>query len=239
MKLLKIGLVGLAALALSSSLTQSVAQGRFDFSGTYAVEGKNPDTSAYKGMMSIVPYGDGYRIKQTYGADSFEGIGNDFADYLAASFVVADQPQVLIYQITAANTLTGYWQDYKNKTEGSETAMHSNARAFGRIPVAAVDNTWDYKGNYRITGTNTDGSSYTGSMILSAYGDGYRASFSSGGTVWRGIGSYIGNYLALAWNFNGVASVTIYAGDPNTGTLSGYWQNYDEPKEGTETATRR
>lgn len=230
---------GLVALALSAGLTQSVAQSRFDFTGTYAIEGKNPDTSPYKGTMSITPFGDGYRVKQTYGTDSFNGIGSDVGDYFATAFVVADNPQVTIYQITAPNTLSGYWQDYTNKVEGAETAIHSNAKAFGRISAAPANNAWDYKGNYRINGTNPDGSTYTGSMILSTHGDGYRASFSSGGVLWRGVGSYISNYLALAWNFNGQPSVTIYEGNPSTGELRGFWQVYDSQKEGTESATRR
>ncbi|MEY4531451.1 MAG: hypothetical protein RLZZ156_2172, partial [Deinococcota bacterium] len=113
------------------------------------------------------------------------------------------------------------------------------SRSFSFVPSAPVANTWDYSGSYAIKGTNPDGSAYTGSMILTTYGDGYRASFASGGVSLRGIANYIGNNLAIAWLTGDIPSVSIFTGNPRTGDLSGYWQDYNSTKEGTETATWR
>ena len=235
---LKFGLAGIAALALSSSLTNSSAQGRLVFDGTYAVSGKNPDGSAYTGTMTVVPYGDGYRLTQVYGSTVYRGIGNDIGDYLAGAYLSEGEPTVTLYRVSAANTLSGYWQDYSNTKEGTEEATLAS-RSFSFVPSAPVANTWDYSGTYGIKGTNPDGSAYSGTMILSSYGDGYRAAFASGGTTWRGIANYIGSNLAIAWLASDIPSVTIFTGNPRTGDLTGYWQDYNSTKEGTETATYR
>ncbi|MFN3267273.1 MAG: hypothetical protein ACK41E_10610, partial [Deinococcales bacterium] len=217
----------------------SSAQGRLVFDGTYALSGTNPDGSKYNGTLTITPYGDGYRLTQVVGSDTYRGIANDIGDYLAGAYVYNNGvPSVSLYRVSAANTLSGYWQDYNNQKEGTEEAVLAS-RSFAFVPSAPVANTWDYAGTYGIRGTDPDGDTYTGTMILSSYGDGYRASFSSGGNTWRGIANYIGNNLAIAWNSGGVASVNIYTGNPRTGDLSGFWQDYNSQKEGTETATLR
>jgi hypothetical protein len=236
---LKFGLAGIAALALSSAFTASSAQQRLVFDGTYALSGTTPDGGKYTGTFTVTPYGDGYRLRQVIGSDTFNGIGTDIGDYLAGAYVYTDgTPSVTLYRVSAANTLTGYWQDYNNQKEGTEEAVLAS-RSFAFVPSAPVANTWDYSGTYGIRGTNPDGSTYTGAMVLSSYGDGYRASFASGSNTFRGIANYIGNNLAIAWNSNGVASVSIFTGNPRTGDLTGFWQDYNSLKEGSETATLR
>jgi hypothetical protein len=236
---LKFGFAAFATLALSSALTSSSAQQRLIFDGTYALSGTNPDGSRYTGTLNVVPYGDGYRMTQSFSDATYRGIGNDVGDYLAGAYLYSNGiPSVTLYRVSAANTLSGYWQDYNNTKEGTEEATLAS-RSFAFVPSAPVANTWDYSGTYGIRGSNPDGSAYTGTMILSTYGDGYRASFASGGTTWRGIANYIGSNLAIAWNAGDVSSVTIYTGNPRTGDLRGFWQDYNSLKEGSETATWR
>ena len=128
--------------------------------------------------------------------------------------------------------------DYNDTTEGTETLTLAS-RAFAFVPTAPIENTWNYSGTYGIKGTNPDGSSYTAAMILSTYGDGYRASYASGGQTWSGIANYIGSNLAIAWSDGDEAQVSIFQGNPRTGDLKGYWQNYSGLKEGQEIATLR
>jgi hypothetical protein len=236
--IVKFGLAGIAALALSSALTNSTAQGRLVFDGTYSLTGKNPDGSSYTGTLNVVPYGDGYRMSQVFSDVTYRGIGNDVGDYLAGAYISGGKPSVTLYRVSAANTLSGYWQDYDNTKEGTEEAVLAS-RSFSFIPTAPVANTWDYSGTYGIKGTNPDGSAYSGTMILSSYGDGYRAAFASGGATWRGIANYIGSNLAVAWLAGDIPSVSIFTGNPRTGDLKGYWQDYNSLKEGSEIATWR
>lgn len=237
--MLKFGLSAVAAVALSSLLSNSTAQGRLIFDGTYAVSGTDPTGAAYNGTMTVVPFGDGYRLTQFYSGVTYRGVGNDIGDYLAGAYLYDNGvPSVSLYRVTAANTLSGYWQDFDSSKEGTETATLAS-RAFAFVPSNPVNNTWNYTGSYAIRGTNPDSSAYSGSMILTSYGDGYRASFASGGSSWRGIANYIGNNLAIAWNNGGVPQVTIYTGNPRSGDLTGFWMDYNTLKEGTEAATLR
>ncbi len=230
---LKFGLAGIAALVLSSTLTNSTAQGRLIFDGVYNIAGTYPDGSTYTGTMTAVPYGDGYRLKQIYPSVTYNGVGNDIGDYFAGSYLVDGRPSISIYQVTAANTLTGFWQDYDQAKEGTET-LTLTARAFSFVPSAPVSNTWNYAGTYGIRG---DG--YTATMVLSSFGDGYRATYVSGGNTWRGIASYIGKYLAISWNSAGAPGITLFEGNPASGDMSGFDMDYNTPKESLEVATRR
>lgn len=238
-KFIKFGLAGIAALALSSTLSNSVAQGRLVFDGTYGVTGKNPDGTPYNGTMTIVPYGDGYRLTQNFDNDTYKGIGNDVADYLAGSYIISSQPVVTIYRVTAANVMTGFWQNFENTAEGSEEATLTGSRTFASVSTTRTPAAWNYAGTYGIRGTNPDNSTYTGTMVLSNHGDGYHASLSSGGSVWRGVANYIGNYLAISWQAGSKPQVSIFSGNPRSGDLKGFWQDYDSLKEGSEIATLR
>jgi hypothetical protein len=107
------------------------------------------------------------------------------------------------------------------------------------LPQGRAQNRLDFSGTYNVRGTNPDGTTYAGTMIISAYGDGYRVTQTySDGTVWRGVGNDIANYFVVAYQTNDGPSVQIYQRD-RSGTLAGYWQNYSNLREGTETAVRR
>jgi hypothetical protein len=54
---MKFVLAGLTALTMAGSLTNSSAQGRLVFDGTYAVTGVSPTGVAYTGRMFVTPYG--------------------------------------------------------------------------------------------------------------------------------------------------------------------------------------
>jgi hypothetical protein len=41
---------------------------------------------------------------------------------LAAAFLYDTVPGITLYRVTAGNTLSGYWQDFDNDKEGTETA---------------------------------------------------------------------------------------------------------------------
>ncbi len=234
---LKFGLAGIAAFALSSTLTNSAAQQRLEFAGTYNVKGNDTAGTAYTGTMTIAPYGDGYRVAQKFGDEAYRGIATDIGDNLGVSLLSGGKPQVVIYRVTSGNTMTGFWQDYDNTKEGTEEATVSGATAFSGISKVLAAATWNYSGTYGINGKNPDGSAYTGTMVVSDYGAGYRVRFTSGGTTWRGIATYIGSNLSIAYQAGGIPQVSIFVGNPTTGDLKGYYQDYDNTKEGAETAT--
>jgi len=228
------------SLTLVAGLPQGRAQNRLDFSGTYNVRGTNPDGTTYAGTMIISAYGDGYRVTQTYSDGTvFRGIGNDMGIYLTVAYLSGNLPSISIYKVTQPNMLEGFWQDYDNQKEGSETAVVLAGGSFPVSPSVTGSARFDYSGTYSVQGTNPDGTSYTGTMLVATFGDGYRVTQTySDGTVWRGVGNDIANYFVVAYQTNDGPSVQIYQRD-RSGTLAGYWQNYSNLREGTETAVRR
>ena len=236
---LKFGLASLAALALSSTLTNSAAQGRLVFDGTYSVSGKGPTGELYQGTMTIAPQGDGYSMVQEYGSDVWRGVGNDIKDYLAGAYMVSGIPSVSIYRVTGANTMTGFWQNFDNNVEGSEEATLSGSRTFSGVSSAPSTQSWNFKGTYGVRGSNPDGTTYDGTMQLENFGNGYHAQFTSRGQVWRGIGTYLDDFVAIAWQAGNTPMVSIFSGNPSTGSLQGFWLDFKSNKEGKEVATRR
>ena len=234
---MKLLLAGLTALVLSAVLSSGAAQSRFDFSGGYTVSGVNPDGSRYAGAMDITAFGDGYRVTQTYADGTvYRGIGTDVGGpVLAVSFLSDGLPSVAIYQINSSTSLEGYWQNYGSIKEGQETAMLGRGSlSTGRIIGSAR---YDYSGSYNIDGTESDGSKYAGRMTVSAFGDGYRVEFVSGRNIWRGIANDIGRYLAISYQAGSIPTISIFERTDNGSGLRGYWQDYDNSKEGTEIAT--
>ncbi|MDX2007136.1 MAG: hypothetical protein SFU83_18000 [Meiothermus sp.] len=213
-------------------------QTRTDYSGAYTLAGKNPDGSNYTGSMTVTPFGDGYRVTAVFGNETWRGIANDIGDYLAVAFLDGTDPVISIYKVSGNNTLEGFWQSAANAKEGSEIATLA-ARRFSLVPSTPTSAArYDYSGVYNVAGKNPDGSSYTGSLSLTPFGDGYKATFVSGNETWNGVASDFAGYLAVSFNAGNVPSVNIYELQRN-GSLVGYWQDFDSQKEGQETATKR
>lgn len=231
----------LVPLALAAGLTQAQAQTRVDFSGTYSITGKFPDGSTYGGQMSVAPYGDGYRVTQTFNDGTvLTGIGNDVGNNLAVAYQwIGDVPSISIYTITQPRTMEGFWQDYDSTKEGGEIALMMSGTPFSVRTSGINTARTDYSGAYTVNGTNPDGSRYAGTMVVSRYGDGYRVTATFGdGSVWRGIATDIGGNFAVAYQTSTGPSVQIYQVD-RSGALNGYWQHFNEPREGQEIAVRR
>ena len=94
---------------------------------------------------------------------------------------------------------------------------------------------YDFAGTYNVSGSNPDGSTYSDIVIVTDYGDGYRANYGDGET---GIASDFGTSIAIASENRGVPTVTILK-IVNASQLTGFWQEYTNNKEGQETWTER
>jgi hypothetical protein len=92
----------------------------------------------------------------------------------------------------------------------------------------------DIEGSYAVSGTNTDGSAYEGSLTVSRTGDTYRFAWQTG-EPYEGVGVVDGNHVAVGWGGAQCGGV-IYriAGD---GSLSGRWALMGTSDAGTESAT--
>ena len=92
---------------------------------------------------------------------------------------------------------------------------------------------YDFAGSYTVSGTNPDGSTYKQNVIVTDYGDGYRVNYDDGET---GVANDLGTTIAVGSQNKGIPTVTILK-IVNSKQLSGYWQDYNNTKEGQETWT--
>ena len=92
-------------------------------------------------------------------------------------------------------------------------------------------------GNYRVAGTNMDGSAYSGTVqIVDTSRDTCRIAWSTGGTTARGICMRSGNVLSAAYSMGQQIGLVIYA-IRSDGTLDGQWTVADQRGVGTEKLT--
>ncbi len=112
----KLAALGVIAL-LGLSLTHVGAQTRYDFAGTYNIDGVNPDGSTYSSTAIVTDYGDGYRVNYS---DGETGIANDIGTSIAIASQDKGIPAVTLLKIINGSQLNGFWQSYNNLKEGQE-----------------------------------------------------------------------------------------------------------------------
>ena len=103
-------LFGFATLALFTSVTAAPEQVLdSDFTGIYACEGKNPDGSAYGGIVEILKVQDTYLVRWTLSADTrVVGVGIFKGGVLAVSYF-GGSPALVVYSVTTDGRLDGEW----------------------------------------------------------------------------------------------------------------------------------
>ena len=88
-------------------------------------------------------------------------------------------------------------------------------------------------GNYRVEGTNPNGSTYSGTAEIMPSGQTCRIVWHVG-TEWRGICMVSGGTFAAAYRSPDTFGLLIYELRPD-GSLSGAWTIANAPGRGTET----
>lgn len=88
-----------------------------DFSGTYQVEGVNPDgVGSYGGEATILITGDAYSVEWVIGSDIFYGTGIGYGDILAVGY----DGGTALYERQPDGTLSGVWTAFGGQTLGME-----------------------------------------------------------------------------------------------------------------------
>jgi hypothetical protein len=100
------------------------------------------------------------------------------------------------------------------------------------VSSAAVASAQSVGGKYRVTGTNPNGSAYTGTAEIIPSGDSCRMSWNVGG-AWKGICMLSNKSLAATYRNGNTYGLVIYELQPN-GVLKGVWTVADSTGVGTE-----
>jgi hypothetical protein len=174
--------------------------------GIYRVDGANPNGSRYRGMLTLTPFGKDYLFKWWIGRQTFTGSGQFAGRMLVVNW---GQKSPVVYTIKRNAGLDGEWAD------GTATErLDLYARA-------ADDRVREPSGQYRVSGRNPNGQSYSGTVSIVNRAGQYVVDWRVGGSNYRGSGTLASNVLTVDW---GDSSPVVYALNTN-GTLSGLWQS--------------
>ncbi|MBV9827373.1 MAG: hypothetical protein JO001_17165 [Alphaproteobacteria bacterium] len=95
----------------------------------------------------------------------------------------------------------------------------------------------DVGGNYKVAGTNFDGSAYSGTATISPSSNSTcRIQWQTAGTSSSGFCMLANNSLAAAYKLNDSVGLVLYELQSD-GTLKGFWTIADKEGAGTETLT--
>lgn len=144
---------------LPETLTKTMDNPTADLVNNYLVIGNDLDGNPYNGSLSIDQTGAVFRFDWDAGFDH-QGIGIQYGDVVAA--VYGDEScDVAIYQLnTDTGALTGKWATGLDEFTGEESA----------ILVSGDEELTEYE----ITGTNPNGTDYTGLLTVRSMGDNFQ-----------------------------------------------------------------
>jgi hypothetical protein len=192
-----------SAITSQPRAASGVTQQTLDLGGLYLVDGTNPNSSHYRGMVAMTQAGNQYRFTWWIGRQVFSGVGQ-FAGRMLVVNWGAKSP--VIYNV-AGNGLFGEWAD----GSASEKLI-----PYARAASSSVRSP---EGRYNADGRNPNGSRYRATVDVTRLGDRYRFDWKSGSQSYHGDGTMEGNVLVVNW---GSTTPVIYAIAEN-GTLNGLW----------------
>lgn len=204
----------------------SAKQNGVSIAGDYTVSGSNPDGSEkYEGELRITPRDDVYQFSWVSGGASSDGVGVMTGNKIAVAFTDSADGTgcgVVLYKISANGDLdgkAGYWGVNSYETE---TAKRKSGT--------------DLAGEYDVSGTNTGGGEYTGTLKVAKDGEGYSFEWNTG-SVAKGFGIRQNDTATVGIGGPQCAFVA-YDIKPD-GTLDGKWGGQKSKTFGTETAKKK
>jgi len=135
-----------------------------DLVSTYAVSGHNTNGSSYTGKITFTPAGQVYRVD--YCCDKQNGFAIEYQNFLAIAEVGGDGGNLVIYQ-RAGNAWIGVFSQYGDDPLGAEVLYNGSAPG---LPDPGRASSGNAAGKYRISGTNPNGSAYSGEVEVTRSG---------------------------------------------------------------------
>ncbi|MBX3280973.1 MAG: hypothetical protein KF756_00695 [Acidobacteria bacterium] len=206
--------------------TASTGGSQAAIAGDYTVTGSNVDGKGqYTGDLRITQRDSVYQFSWVSGGKSSDGVGVLAGDKVAVAFTDGKNGSgcgVVLYKILPNGDLdgkAGYWG--VNSAE-SETAKRTSGN--------------DLDAEYDISGKNTDGKEYRGTLKVAKDGEGYTFVWDTG-SIAKGFGIRQGTTVSVGIG-GPQCSFVSYEIKPD-GTLEGKWGGQSSKKFGSETATKK
>ena len=193
-----------------------------NIAGKYNVAGANPNGSAYKGTLEVVPHGDVYQFRWSAGNQS-DGVGVINGDVVAVAFASGANGKgcgVVDYNINGDGSLDGKWGYWGTDESGTETATRTSGSGL--------------EGEYDGTGKNPAGTTYKVKIMVESAGNLYHFTWSNNT---EGVGIKQGDNVAVG--IGGERCGFVAYEIKSDGTLDGIWGGYGSDKTGTEKATKQ
>jgi hypothetical protein len=100
-------LIGVVVAALAAMGSTAAQAPNPDLAGVYRCDGKNPDGSAYQGVVEISRVKETFRVRWTMDDGAITGVGIYSGGVLAVSYF-GDAPAVVVYKVDG-DKLVGEW----------------------------------------------------------------------------------------------------------------------------------
>ena len=193
-----------------------------NIAGKYNVLGTNPNGSAYRGTLEIIPHGDVYQFRWKAGNQS-DGVGVVNGDVVAVAFAAGANGKgcgVIDYLIRSDGSLVGRWGYWGTDEAGSENATRTTGT--------------ELVGDYDADGKNPTGTNYKVKLTVEPAGNIYRFVWSNNSD---GVGIKRGDHVSVG--IGGARCGFVAYEIKADGTLDGVWGGYGTDQTGTETATKQ
>jgi hypothetical protein len=210
----------------TTSSTPSSTSNTEDINGTYDITGTNENgAGAYKGTLVVTNRGDVHQFSWDTAGKKYDGVGVRTGNAVASAFAEGQSGEgcgVVLYKIGADGSLDGKAGYWGNNSSETETAKRTKGTAL--------------EGSYEVSGTNTGGQPYKGTLEIKQSGAGYTFSWKAG-SAFEGFGVRQGDTVAVGFGGSkcGFVSYEIKPG----GALEGKWGGYGSKSVGTEVAKKR
>src|ERR1700730_4360438 len=181
--------VGAAALMLMALIMPVFA----DVASSYSVTGLNDDGSSYSGDISFTATGQIYRVSFT-SDDDLKGIAIEYKDYLVIAERGGDGGGDLGIYKRSGDAWIGVFSEYDEGNLGAEV-LHNGVGP--ELPKPEHVRFGDPTGEYIISGTNPDGSTYTGEVEVTRWGDAFDVDRTIGDEETTGTAVAFGNAFAM------------------------------------------
>lgn len=197
-----------------------------DISGKYSATGTNENgAGAYQAEITVTKRDDVYQFSWTSGSNTYDGVGVKTDDTVAVAFTEGTDGKgcgVVLYKVGSDGSLdgkAGYWGVNSQETEKGTRKSGSG-----------------FDASYAITGKNSNGAPYEGTLDVKKDGSGYAFTWKAPETV-SGFGMLNGDMAAAGLGGNKCGFV-MYEVKPD-GTLDGKWGGQGSKSFGTEVAKKK
>jgi polyhydroxybutyrate depolymerase len=192
-----------------------------DIAGTYTVAGESPDGTTYDCFLTITPNTETYTW-QWWNCGEFEGIGLRLDNIIS---VVWGGPEcgIVAYRVEEDGRLNGRWTTLADPAVGSEFAT----------PMTPFD-AGSLDGAYTVTGAATDGTTYEGTLQVTAVDDIFEWRWDVGGEF-VGVAIRQDDIISVAYGGDACSNLSYEILDD--GTLNALWTYVGQSAVGTEIIT--